>query len=224
MTPDGSPAEVLRIAYDAFGAVVAAIGEESSWLPTGCVGWAVRDLVYHCLSDARRGLVALHTAADRPPDRAAVDYWLDWGPDTGDAMEDLRITRLVAGAFPRAAYLTETYRETVAAVAHAAAGTEQDLPVATQGHVLTAGDLMRTLAVEATVHHLDLVVSLPGAPGPTGEGLAEVRRTLDGLLGHPVPVAWDDVRYARVATGRAAPTAAEREKLGADAGRFPLFC
>jgi hypothetical protein len=43
------PAEVLRVAYSAFGAVVRGITEESSWLPTGCAGWAVRDLIYGLL-------------------------------------------------------------------------------------------------------------------------------------------------------------------------------
>jgi hypothetical protein len=42
-------------------------------------------------------------------------------------------------------------------------------------------------------------------------GLAEVRRTLDGPLGRPVPVAWDDARYALVATGRAPLSGTDRE-------------
>jgi hypothetical protein len=32
-----------------------------------------------------------------------------------------------------------------------------DVRLATQGHVLLAGDFLATLAVEATIHHLDLV-------------------------------------------------------------------
>ena len=34
-------------------------GTVTSWAPTGCTGWAVRDLVHHCWSDAQRALVAL---------------------------------------------------------------------------------------------------------------------------------------------------------------------
>jgi hypothetical protein len=90
--------------------------------------------------------------------------------------------------------------------------------------VLTVGDLMRTLAVEATIHHLDLEAGLPDACGPSAAGLAEVRRTLDGLLGHRVPVtAWDDAEYARKATGRRALTRKEYEHLGTDSQRLPLF-
>ncbi|WP_330327939.1 maleylpyruvate isomerase N-terminal domain-containing protein [Streptomyces pseudovenezuelae] len=35
-------------------AVVRRLGTEESWRPTGCAGWAVRDLVFHCAGDAQR--------------------------------------------------------------------------------------------------------------------------------------------------------------------------
>jgi hypothetical protein len=82
---------------------------------------------------------------------------------------------------------------------NAAADARPELRVVTQGHVLTAGDLMLTLAVEATIHHLDLVTDLPEAVGPSPEGLAAA------------------------ATGRTPLTDPERRALGADADRFPLF-
>ena len=89
--------------------------------------------------------------------------------------------------------------------------------------MLTAGDLLRTLAVEATIHHLDMIVCLPTAPGPSHEGLAQVRWCLDGLLGRPAPAQWPDAHYARISTGRTPMSQTEREQLGADAARFPLF-
>jgi hypothetical protein len=95
--------------------------------------------------------------------------------------------------------------------------------VRTQGHVLAVGDLLSTLAVEATVHQLDLTVDLPGADGPAPSGLAEVRRVLDGLLGGPVAAAWPDDRYALVATGRADPTPDEARELGSLVARLPVF-
>ncbi|MFD1832040.1 maleylpyruvate isomerase N-terminal domain-containing protein [Streptomyces desertarenae] len=217
------PADVLRAAYRAFGAVVERLDEERSWLPTGCAGWAARDLVLHCLCDVQRGLVAFHTPAGRSPDRDAVTYWREWRKDAGGDFAARRFPRVVAGMFPDFGELRTRHLETSAAVLDAADRTAAGEPVATQGHVLTAGDVMRTLAVEATVHHLDLAVSLDDAPGPSREGLAEVRRTLDGLLGRPAPASWDDAHYARVATGRAAPSDADRAWLGADARRLPLF-
>ncbi|MGV9283852.1 maleylpyruvate isomerase N-terminal domain-containing protein [Streptomyces sp. NPDC003730] len=216
-------AHTVRDAYEALAAVVRPLGDEESWLPTACTGWAVRDLVFHLLADARRALVALHTPAAGPPDRDAVTYWTDWAPDPVGAAHGRRGNRVAASMFLDFGQLKEVWLETVAAAARAAGTTPPDLQVVTQGHVLTAGDLMTTLAVEATVHHLDLTVGLPSAPGPAPAGLAAVRATLDGLLGRPVPCDWDDAHYARAGTGRTPLTAAERQALGTDADRFPLF-
>ncbi|MER6028793.1 maleylpyruvate isomerase N-terminal domain-containing protein [Streptomyces sp. NPDC001851] len=217
------PARAVRAAYEAASAVVADLGDEESWLPTGCTGWAVRDLVFHCLTDAQRALVALHTPAREPVDRDAVTYWQDWRPDTVGAANGRRWARVNGSMFLDFRQLQGLYRETLAAAVHAAEAADPAQRVATQGHVLTAGDLLTTLAVEATVHHLDLTVRLPDAPGPAREGLAAVRATLDGLLGRPGLPEWTDEHYARVGTGRAALTGAERAALGAAADRFPLF-
>jgi hypothetical protein len=217
------PVRALRAAYEAASAAVAGLGDEESWLPTGCTGWAVRDLVFHCLGDAQRALVALHTPARRPVDRDAVTYWQDWRPDTVGAANGRRWVRVNASMFLDFGQLQDLYLETLAAAVRAAEAADPEQRVGTQGHVLTAGDLLTTLAVEATVHHLDLTVRLPHAPGPAPEGLAAVRATLDGLLGRPALPQWSDAHYARVGTGRAALTEAERTALGVAADRFPLF-
>jgi hypothetical protein len=47
--------------------------------------------------------------------------------------------------------------------------------------------------------------------------------TLDGALGEPVPVGWDDVDYVLKATGRAELTDGDRAGLGVLAARFPLL-
>ncbi|MFI0162999.1 maleylpyruvate isomerase N-terminal domain-containing protein [Streptomyces sp. NPDC017095] len=216
-------ARTLRASYEAASAVVAGLGDEESWQPTGCTGWAVRDLVFHCLADARRALVALHTLTEEPADRDAVTYWRDWRPDTTGAAHGRRYARVNGSMFLDFGQLKEAYLETLAAAVHAAEQADPGRRVATQGHVLTAGDLITTLAVEATVHHLDLTVALPLAPGPSPEGLAAVRATLDGLLGGPALPEWSDAHYARVGTGRTALTDAERAALGPVADRFPLF-
>jgi hypothetical protein len=123
--------------------------------------------------------------------------------------------------------LRELYVETATAVVHAARAADPTAAVRTQGHVLCVDDLLRTLCVEATLHHLDLVTDLPDVQGPTTAGLTEVRRTLDMLLfatfGSTVDVGWSDERYARVATGRAAPTEDEARELGAAGALFPVF-
>ncbi|CAM5597609.1 maleylpyruvate isomerase N-terminal domain-containing protein [Streptomyces aurantiogriseus] len=222
--PEAQQVFVLRETYGALTAVVESLGDEESWLPTACTGWAVRDLLFHHLTDAQRALVALHTPASAPPDRDAVTYWQDWTPDPAGAANGRRRVRVNASMFLDFDQLRGLYLETTAATVTAAAAADLARPVATQGHVLTAGDLITTLSVEAAVHHLDLVRDLPDAPRPSPAGLAAVRETLDGLLGRPVPVDWSDEHYARAATGRASLTSEERRALGADAGRLPLFC
>jgi uncharacterized protein (TIGR03083 family) len=216
-------AAALRTAYDALAEVVRPLEDEGSWLPTACTGWAVRDLVFHLLTDAQRALVALHTPASGPADRDFVTYWRDWRPDTVGAANGRRWARVCAGMFLDWHQLRTLYLETAAAAVRAAENAPPDHLVATQGHVLTADDLIATLVVEASIHHLDLVTELPTAPGPSAAGLTLVRSTLDGLLGRPVPVEWSDEHYARAGTGRARLTEDERGALGPAADRLPLF-
>jgi len=214
---------VVAQAYGALLAAVAGVDEEASWAPTGCTGWAVRDLVFHLVMDAQRGLVALHTPAPGPADRDAAGYWADWRPGTRGAANGRRFVRVASSMFLLFGQLRGLYEETARAVVHAGSTADPADLVGTQGHVLSTADLLATLAVEATIHHLDLVAHLPEAPGPSAAGLAAVRTTLDGLLGRPVPLEWDDAHYARAATGRAPLTAAERAALGPDADRLPLL-
>lgn len=207
----------LEAAYRALLADVERIDDELGWQSTRCTAWTARDLLHHLLTDAQRGLVALHTPTPVPPDVDAVSYWLPWRPDTPGAEAGRRGTRIMASAWSSVRPIAELYAETARAVLVAAGRRDATEVVATQGHALTAGDLCSTLAVEATVHHLDLRLGAPSAAG-----LAETRRVLDGLLDHRSPLD-DDVRWALVGTGREAPTSTERAALGADAGRLPLF-
>ena len=93
----------------------------------------------------------------------------------------------------------------------------------TQGLVIALPDLLATLTVEAALHHLDITVNLDNPPPAPPAALEVVRLTLDGLLGSPLPVAWDAETYALKATGRMAVDAAEVERLGPLAARLPLL-
>ena len=214
---------LLATTYGAFAGVLSDVDDDASWQPTGCRGWAVRDLTFHCVSDAQRALVALHTPTDDDPDLDAVSYWADWGSDpVGDA-HGRRHTRVMGGMFGVWPQLRDLHAETTAAAVDAASRAAPGALVRTQGHVLRVDDLLSTLTVEATIHHLDLVTDLPGAPGPTAAGLHEVRRALDALLGLPTSPGWPAERYVRVATGRATPTEVEVRELGGAADRLPVF-
>ena len=215
--------DLVRDAYATFGQVLKHIDEAAAWTPTGCIGWTVRDLTYHCLLDAQRALVALHTPATAQPNRDFVTYCQDWTHDERGAANGRRFTRVASSMFLQWSQLRDVYLETSTAVIQAAPTLSVDQVVRTQGHTLASNDLLRTLSVEATIHHLDLIVHLPSADKPAAFGLADVRRVLDGLLGHQVAVQWADEHYARAATGRVQLTDAEQRQLGQDASRFPLF-
>jgi hypothetical protein len=212
----------LMQTWDKVLAHLRGISEVEAWQATGCLGWTVRDLTFHMLADAQRALVALGTPRDGPVDTDAVTYWQDWQPSSDRAQNNVRMIRIVASVYPSFASLREEYEETVRAAAHIATRVDLDRPVGTQGHVLRVEDLMRTLIVEAAVHHLDLLVALPGPP-PGADALRVVRETLDGLLGQPGPSEWDDITYAKKGTGRSGITSHDRSMLGGVTDRLPLF-
>ena len=219
--------DALDAVYQNVTAVAGGLGEADLMRPSRCAGWAVADVLYHELLDARRALRTFASPADRPPDRDDVSYWTDYAPD-GDPADHAResaaharYVRIAAAAYPPGALAWE-WSETSAAACRAGRACEHPA-VTTQGHVLTVADFAATLAVEAAVHYLDLTVALPGAPAPEPASLALVRRVLAGLLGAPLPAAWDDVTAALKGTGRDPLTEADRQALGPSAGSFPLF-
>jgi hypothetical protein len=225
MSHSTNPAEAgVRDAYGGLSRLAVSLTDDQAWRPSGCAGWAVQDVLFHCLADAHRALRALATPAveDAAPGRDAVTYWQDWPPGSDENGAGLRWVRISASLFPSIGSLAAMYAEASAAVLVAARRVQPDDLVQTQGHVLSVADLLSTLAVEAAVHHLDLSGPLE-VPGPKQPALAEVRRVLDGLLGEPEPVGWDDATYALTGTGRRPLTQAERERLGPLAERFPLF-
>ncbi len=221
--------DALEAVYQNVATVADGLSDADLMLPSRCAGWAVGDVLYHQLLDARRALRAFASPAADLPDVDAVSYWRSYGPGSGEhealgaaqAAAHARHVRIVASAYPPGALGWE-WRETAAAACRAARACPHPA-VATQGHALSTADFIATLAVEAAVHYLDLTVGLPAAPPPDPGSLALVRQVLDGLLGTPMPGGWDDVTYALKGTGRVPVTAAERSAIGVLADRLPLF-
>jgi Mycothiol maleylpyruvate isomerase N-terminal domain len=213
--------ELVRTAYQPLLSFADTVDEDTGWAATRLPGWTVRELLVHLAADCQRALVALATPADGPADTDDVSYWTHWQPGSAGAAAGLRGTRIMASAWSSVHGPATLYAETARAVLVAGEKADGSEVVTTQGRRLTVESLLRTLCVEATVHHLDLADVLTTGPEPAA--LHEVRRVLDGLLGQPAPAAWDDTRYALVGTGRAELTGAERDELGAAAERIPLF-
>jgi uncharacterized protein (TIGR03083 family) len=223
-TIDFDRARLAMVAsYRAVPADLGKLAEADLGQPSGCGGWSRADLLFHLLLDAQRALVTFATPADGTADVDFVSYWAPFRPGAEGYDVHARFVRRVASSYRSDLAIAVLWADTAAAAVRVAAALPADLQVATQGHVLPAGDFLATLAVEATIHHLDLVAGDQALGGPSRAGLAIVRETLDGLLGQPVPVGWADADYALKGTGRTELTADDRTSLGALAACFPLL-
>lgn len=210
----------MAASYRAVTLDAERLEEEDLARPSRCLGWTRADLLYHLLLDAQRALVTFATPAAQAPEVDFVSYWAPFRPGAEGYAAHARFVRRSAAAYRSDLAIVAQWKETAAAAVHAATALVPDAKIATQGHVLTAGDFLATLAVEATIHHLDLVTDDQDLAGPSGPGLAMARQTFDGILGQPGPVSWDDVGYALKAGGRMPLAADDRACLGALADRF----
>ncbi len=218
-------AATLGRTYGRLTETVQGLADEDFARPTRCDGMAVGPLVVHLLYDAERALTAFATPSTAEPDRDFVSYW---GEFPAGSESDTSFVRTVASAYRNPSQtLVGHWREVSEAAVRAAAVALADKHrlIETQGHVLRVGDFAATLVMEATVHHLDLILELPDAPEPDPEGLQVTARTLDGLFGPDAwdVIGWDTTTYVLKATGRLPLDDRDREMLGAHATRLPLI-
>jgi mycothiol maleylpyruvate isomerase-like protein len=230
-------ATTLGRSYQKVTEVVATLVDADFERPTRCRGMTVGALLVHLSYDAERALIAFASPTKAPPDRDYVTYWRDFpgqgdpedaGAEQDEADAGLRFTRAVAAAYehPSKGLVRHWIELSEAAVRAAhAASARPDGRVTTQGHALAVPDFLATLVVEATVHHLDLIVDLAGAPEPDPEGIQLTARTLDGLFGPQAwdVIGWDLTTYVLKATGRLTLVDADLDMLGPHAGKLPLL-
>ncbi|MGC9477573.1 maleylpyruvate isomerase N-terminal domain-containing protein [Streptomyces sp. WG4] len=213
--------DLFSSSWSALLDAVAGLRDEDFARPSGCAGWLVRDLVCHLVIDAQDVLITLATPATGEPTRDEVTYWNVVDAPTGDDPLDALIVRLAAAY--REPWLLKFHLDDVGSAADRAAGlADPETRVSTRDEVLTAGDYLRAYVLEWTLHHLDLVAHLPDVPGPSAEGLARSRRTLERIAGTAFPPSFTDRDALLVGTGRRAPTEAERAALGEKAARLPF--
>lgn len=228
--PDRRAAEdALAGVYSKISEVAGGLTEASAMLPSRCAGWAVADVLYHQLLDARRALVTFASPSAGPPDTDYVSYWRPFSPASGHpaalggsgAAHHARHVRIAASAYTPQT-LSGEWEETSAAAIRAARTCPHEA-LATQGRALPTADFTVTLAVEAAIHYLDMTIALAAAPEPDPASLALARQVLDQLAGSPLPASWDDATCALKGTGRLSISPADQSALGPAAGKLPLF-
>ncbi|MFI8825477.1 maleylpyruvate isomerase N-terminal domain-containing protein [Streptomyces sp. NPDC053431] len=208
--------------WTALRAAVAGLADEDFARPSGCAGWLVRDLVCHLVIDAQDVLITLATPADTAPTRDAATYWeVSETPPTGDDPLDALTVRLAA-AYQDPELLRFHLDDVGSAAGRAAVLADPGGRVGTRGEVLTVADYLSAYVMEWTLHHLDLVAHLPGAPRPPAESLAAARGLLERIAGAPFPAALSDTDALLVGTGRRPPSAGERTALAGSGVRIPL--
>jgi hypothetical protein len=224
MTTRGYAALVALLdeVYEATTIVVSGLDDASFGRRTRTELWNVTALLFHQMCDAQRALVVFTTAPDAPADTSAVSYWSSWQPGTPGADAHARYASRAAAAYGQVSFLVGQWTETSRAAVRAARAHAPERRVATQGHVLEAGDFVHTLAVEGVVHHLDLTLEVP-SPGLSADAYGLVLEVLTGLLGADLPTDWSPADAVLKGTGRSPLTEADRAALGPEAERFPLF-
>jgi hypothetical protein len=213
----------LEKAYSDVDTVLRQLKVNELLLPSGCRGWTRADLAFHLLLDAQRALVAFHTPAEGTPDVDAVSYWLPFSSTNDDAVAGARFVRACAAAYRDPRDLVKRWSAAARAAKQAAGEANGSSLIATQGHVLARVDFVATLVVEANVHFLDLIDPEGDELRPSPEPLRVTTLTLVGLLGEDPPSGWDEITFARKATGRKALSPEDKASLGPAAARLPLF-
>lgn len=214
--------ELFRRCWAALREAVAELDDAQFAEASGCAGWLNRDLVCHLVIDSQDVLITLATPADSPATRDAATYWEVVGsPPEDDPLTALTVR--LAAAYGDPSLLKFHLDDVGSAAGRAAELADPDALVGTRGEVLTVRDYLDAYVLEWTLHHLDLIAHLPGAPPPPAEGLAFSRKLFEAIAGGPLPAAWPDADALLVGTGRRPATTAEEAALAASDTRVPLI-
>ncbi|ANS62530.1 hypothetical protein SLINC_0306 [Streptomyces lincolnensis] len=214
--------DLFSRSWAALRTAVDDLDDEDFGRPSGCAGWLVRDLVCHLVIDAQDVLITLVTPAETEPTVNAVTYWkVGHEPPTGDDPLDALIVRLAA-AYEEPHLLKFHLDDVGSAAGRAAELADPEARVSTQDMVLTAGNYLTAYVLEWTLHHLDLIAHVPGAPAPPTAGLARSRAMLEEIAGTAFPASFSDTDALLVGTGRREPTEVEKAELGAPAAKLPF--
>ena len=185
-----------------FVRAAGSVSEHDLLAVSRCHGWTRLDVVVHLLDGWRELLGGLARPAgpdDGAPDVDAATYWTSWSDEHAgsDGVDALMWQRRRTAVYRRPALAVTELRD-IAEVLGRAVMSLDDRPRSFQGHVLTAGDLCATWAVEIAVHHLDLLVEGP----PPSDALSLARRTFEAVAERTVPPGLSDIQTVLLLSGR----------------------
>lgn len=189
---------------DSIGAFLRAVdgfSEHDLLGASRCHGWVRLDVVTHVVAGWQEMLGGMVSPVEDAPSVDAASYWPAFASEyeTGDPVPGLMSQRRRTAAYARPSSATAQMRDVAEALLRGI-GAFQDGRYLWQGHVFTAGDFLAVWAVENVVHQLDLLSDEPVPP----DGLTLARKTIEALVGEPLPTAWDDRSATLIGTGRMA--------------------
>jgi uncharacterized protein (TIGR03083 family) len=217
-----------QLAYlDALGALVDALAglDDSDMLATSrCYGWNVGDVLVHVHLGLQEMVLALGVWTDEEPDTDAAGYWQAFPPSpeiTPAQIDDIQFVRRTNAAYRRPADLPRHFAVTAAGLADRVTALP-GMVTPFQGKIMASGDFLAIWAVELVIHHLDLQAELAIAP-PGAAALLLARRTVEALLGGPLPSHIDDETVVLAGAGRVPLDHAQARAAGSLAARLPVL-
>ena len=215
----------LTEAYSEISRLLGTLADSDLQRPSRCAGWVVGDVLFHLLTDAQAVLVAMSGSVT---DRPASDWLTYWRREVTrrsprGARQQARYVRLGAAAYTEPDDLVRHWNATSQAVLRVTEYAPGARGVPYDGITMNVTDVFAVVAVEATIHHLDMLAELAGKPQPRPAALELTVRTLDGLLGDIDRPHWEDVTFVSKMTGRLPLTVSERRFLDERGFQLPLI-
>jgi hypothetical protein len=166
-----------------------------------CRGWTRLDVVVHLVGGWQEMLAGMVSPVDGAPTVDSASYWTAFADAFvgDDPVPTLMAQRRRTAAYGRPSAAVEQLGDVGAAVLRGI-DAMPDRRLLWQGQVFDPGDFLTVWAVEHVVHHLDLL----SEEQPPADGLRLARRTVEALLGEPLPASWSDTDATLVGAGREA--------------------
>jgi len=192
--------------------------------PTRCPPWDVREIVVHMTMMMEGvGETAIAPFLDVQPVKNRVTWW-DYDIEE-DQAETLRWVGEAGSRLPEGSLYERWHTAIGRAVPAVIASLGDGDPVVQPGdNPILMSEYIATRVLEITIHSMDVRDAFGLAPDPAPEGLAITVEILERRLGaDPRAIGFDDADFTLLASGRRAPTAEDRKRLGSNASKLPLL-